>query len=132
MQGLPCFSCSSRFVALPIFMGPVYNAGQTIQNFYQTMDNQGWEAIQWAKTNTPKDSVFVSDAFYGWWFGGFAQRPTYSAVDPQYLTINEEYNKTLFARNLLDTDYLIDNGYVPSSRRRRIPCQGIIQSFWRT
>ncbi len=43
---------------------------------------------------------------------GFAQRPTYSAVDPQYLTNNDEYNKTLFARNLLDTDYLIDNGLV--------------------
>jgi hypothetical protein len=100
------------FVALPIFMGPVYNVGQSIQQFYQTMDNQGFEAIEWAKTNTPKDAAFVSDALYGWWFGGFAQRPTYSAVDPQYLTINDEYNKTLFARNLLDTDYLMDNGLV--------------------
>jgi hypothetical protein len=100
------------FVALPIFMGPVYNAGQSIQHFYQTMDNQAFEAIEWAKTNTPKDATFVSDALYGWWFGGFAQRPTYSAVDPQYLTINDEYNKTLFARNLLDTDYLMDNGMV--------------------
>jgi hypothetical protein len=100
------------FVALPIFMGPVYNAGQTIQQFYQTMDNQGFDAIEWAKSNTPNDAAFVSDALYGWWFGGFAQRPTYSAVDPQYLTNNDEYNKTLFARNLLDTDYLIDNGLV--------------------
>ena len=100
------------FVALPIFMGPVYNAGQTIQQFYQTMENQGFDAIEWAKTNTPKDAAFVSDALYGWWFGGFAQRPTYSAVDPQYLTNNDEYNKTLFARNLLETDYLIDNGLV--------------------
>ena len=100
------------FVALPIFMGPVYNAGQSIQHFYQTMDNQAFEAIEWAKTNTPKDAAFVSDALYGWWFGGFAQRPTYSAVDPQYLTNNDEYNKTLFARNLLDTDYLMDNGLV--------------------
>ncbi len=109
--GFTLFFILFSFLALPIFMGPVYNTGQTIQKFYQTMDNQGWEAIQWAKTNTPKDSVFVSDALYGWWFGGFAQRRTYSAVDPQYLSINEEYNKTLFARNLLDTDYLIDNGY---------------------
>ena len=109
--GFIVFFLLFSFVALPIFMGPMYHAGESIQNFYQTMDNQGWEAIQWAKTNTPKDSVFVSDALYGWWFGGFAQRRTYSAVDPQYLTINEEFNKTLFARNLLDTDYLIDNGY---------------------
>ena len=109
--GFTLFFLLFSYLAFPTFMGPVYHAGESIQKFYQTMDNQGWEAIQWAKTNTPKDSVFVSDALYGWWFGGFAQRRTYSAVDPQYLTINEEYNKTLFARNLLDTDYSIDNGY---------------------
>ena len=100
------------FLALPIFMGPVYEGGITIQRFYQTIDSKLMEAIQWAKTNTPADSVFVADALYGWWFSGFAQRPTYSAVDPQYLSINEEYNKTLFARNLLDTDYLLDNGLI--------------------
>jgi hypothetical protein len=99
------------FLLLPIFMGPVYAGGKTIQQFYQTMDSQLMEPIQWAKTNTSPDSVFVADALYGWWFSGFAQRKTYSAVDPQYLSINEEFNKTLFARSLLDTDYLIDNGY---------------------
>ena len=93
-------------------MGPVYNVGQSIQSFYQVMDNPGWDAIQWAKANTPPDSVFVSDAYYGWWFGGFAQRRTYSAVDPQYLSINEEYDKALFARTLMDTDYLVDNGWI--------------------
>ena len=101
------------FVVLPIFMSPIYyNTGQSIQSFYQTMTDQGWEAINWAKANTPTDAVFVSDALYGWWLGGFAQRRTYSAVDPQYLSINEEYDKAVFARTLLDTDYLIDNGLV--------------------
>lgn len=101
------------FVAIPIFMGPIYyRFGLSIQSYYQTMNEEGWEAIEWAKANTPADSVFVSDALYGWWFSGFAQRRTYSAVDPQYLSINEEYEKTLFARTLLDTDYLIDNGLV--------------------
>jgi hypothetical protein len=94
-------------------MSPIYyNGGQTIQSFYQLIDNQLWDAIQWAKTNTSKNSVFVSDALYGWWLGGFAQRRTYSAVDPQYLTINGEYNRSLFAKSLLDTDYLIDNGLI--------------------
>lgn len=100
------------FLALPIFMGPIYEGGLTIQSYYQTMNQDGWRAIEWSKAHTPADSVFVSDALYGWWFSGFAQRRTYSAVDPQYLSINEEYEKTLFARTLLDTDYLIDNGLV--------------------
>jgi hypothetical protein len=122
-SGFILFFLLLSFIALPIFMSPIYyNSGQTIQSFYQLMDNQLWDAIQWTKTNTSTFSVFVSDALYGWWFGGFAQRRTLSAVDPQYLTINGEYNKSLFAKSLLDTDFLIDNsliqvrddgGYIP-------------------
>ena len=78
------------FVFIPIFMTPSQNVGETIQSFYQFMNNPGWEAIQWIKQNTPANSVFVSDALYGWWLGGFAQRPTLSAVDPQYLTSARE------------------------------------------
>jgi hypothetical protein len=100
------------FIALPIFMTPSQNIGETIQNYYQVMNNQGWKAIQWAKQNTPPNSVFVSDALYGWWFGGFAQRPTLSAVDPQYLTNARELAPAKNASNLLDTDYLVDNGLV--------------------
>ena len=36
--------------------------------------------MQWLKQNTPENSVLVADALYGWWLGGFAQRPTLSAV----------------------------------------------------
>ena len=46
---------------------------------------------------------------YGWWFGGFAQRPTLSAVDPQYLSLNREVDNATFASKFLDTDYIIDN-----------------------
>ena len=97
------------FVAFPIFMTPSQNVGETIQSFYQVMNNPGWEAIQWIKQNTPTNSVFVSDALYGWWLGGFAQRPTLSAVDPQYLTSARELEPAKNASYLLDTDYLLDN-----------------------
>ena len=96
--------------AFPIFITPWQ--GTTDQSFYQVMDNPGYQAILWAKQNTAANSVFVSDALYGWWFGGFAQRPTLSAVDPQYLTIAREFAPANFAKNLLDTDYMIDNGYI--------------------
>ena len=101
------------FVALPVFMSPIYNnVGESIQSYYQTMDNYGWEALQWVKNNTEGNAVFVTDALYGWWLGGFAQRPTLSAVDPQFLSLNREVDNATFARNLLDTDYLIDNGWL--------------------
>jgi hypothetical protein len=75
--GIASFALLFSFFALPFFMTPWQ--GTTVQGFYQTMTNPGYEAIQWAKQNTPTNAVFVSDALYGWWFGGFAQRPTLSA-----------------------------------------------------
>jgi hypothetical protein len=110
--GFILFFLLFSFVFIPVFMTPFQNVGETIQSFYQVMNNPGWEAIQWAKQNTPTNSVFVSDALYGWWFGGFAQRPTLSAVDPQYLTSARELAPAKNASNLLDTDYLIDNGLI--------------------
>jgi hypothetical protein len=98
------------FLDLPIFLTPWQ--GISDQNYYQIMNNAGYQAIQWSKQNTPANSVFVSDATYGWWLGGFAQRPTISAVSPQFLTVARELNPAQNASLLLDTDYMIDNGYI--------------------
>jgi hypothetical protein len=44
--------------------------------------------------------------------GGFAQRPTISAVPKQFLTLSDELAPAQAVNGLLDTDYIIDNGYV--------------------
>ena len=98
------------FFMVPIFLTPY--RGVELQSFYQTMNDSGYEAIQWARQNTPAGSVFVSDAYYGWWFSGFAERPTLSAVDPQYLSLAREFEPAKVAKNLIDTDYVIDNGLI--------------------
>ena len=98
------------FFAVPIFLTPF--RGVEIQRFYQTMNDSGYEAMQWAHQNTPDGSVFVSDAYYGWWFSGFARRPTLSAVDPQYLALAREFEPAKVAKSLLDTNYMIDNGLI--------------------
>jgi len=98
------------FLTVPLSLTPW--EGTRVQGFYQVMDNPSYDAMQWARENTPQGSVFVSDALYGWWFGGFAQRPTLSAVDPQYLTLSREFAPAKAAKNLLDTDYVIDNGLI--------------------
>lgn len=108
--GFILFFVLASFLLFPVLMTPWQ--GVTVQSFYQVMNNPGYDAIQWAKQNTAPGSVFVSDALYGWWFGGFAQRPTLSAVDPQYLTVARELNPAKNASLLLDTDYMIDNGYI--------------------
>ena len=98
------------FLTVPLSLTPW--EGMRVQGFYQVMDNPSYDAMQWARENTPQGSVFVSDALYGWWFGGFAQRPTLSAVDPQYLTLSREFAPAKAAKNLLDTDYVVDNGLI--------------------
>jgi hypothetical protein len=98
------------FLTVPIFLTPFQ--GTVIQGFYQTMNAPRYEAIQWAREDTPYGSVFVSDAYYGWWFSGFAERPTLSAVDPQYLALAREFEPAQVAKSLLDTDYMIDNGLI--------------------
>jgi hypothetical protein len=108
--GFALFFLLFSFFVIPIFATPM--EGHTIQSFYQFMDQPGWEGIQWIKQNTPANSVFVSDAHYGWWLGGFAQRPTLSAVDPEYLTSAREVAPAKNATYLLDTDYLVDNNLV--------------------
>ncbi len=108
--GFILFFLLFSFVAIPVFLTPM--EGLRIQSFYQVMNNPGWDAIQWIKQNTSSNSVFVSDALYGWWLSGFAQRPTLSAVDPQYLTSAREVNPAKNASYLLDTDYLVDNNLI--------------------
>lgn len=96
------------YLMIPIFASPAQ--GIAVQSFYQLMDKPMYEAIQWAQNNTPPNAVFLTDAEYGWWFGGFAQRPTISAVEPEYLTNAREVEPAKLASYVLDTDYLIDNG----------------------
>ncbi len=81
-------------------------------NFFQVMNKPQYEAIEWVKSNTPAGSVCVADAEFGWWLSGFAARPTLSAVDPQYLILQREFEPAKVASNLLKANYLIDNGLV--------------------
>ena len=97
-------------LSAPIFSPPW--EGVKIQSFYQVMDNEGYKAIEWAKQNTPTDSVFVSDMGYGWWLAGFGQRPTLTDIDLQASTLAREVSISKNVSYMLDTDYVIDNGYV--------------------
>jgi|WetSurMetagenome_2_1015567.scaffolds.fasta_scaffold15766_2 hypothetical protein len=92
----------------PLFALPSVGVNQA--NYFQVMTNSKYEALQWIKANTPGNSVFVAEANYGWWLSGFAQRPTLSAVDPQFLILQREFEPAEVASNLLKADYLVDNG----------------------
>jgi hypothetical protein len=84
----------------------------TESSYYQVMTPAKYDAIQWIKNNTPENAVFVADADYGWWLSGFAQRPTLAAVNSQFLILAHEIEPAKAAKNILTTDYFIDNGII--------------------
>jgi hypothetical protein len=92
----------------PLFALPNVGVAQT--NYFQVMNPTEYEAIKWIQANTPPNSVCVADANFGWWLSGFAQRPTLSAVDPQFLILKREFEPAQVASNLLRADYLVENG----------------------
>ncbi|MGD6851640.1 MAG: hypothetical protein ACQCN6_06235 [Candidatus Bathyarchaeia archaeon] len=92
----------------PLFALP--NAGAAQANFFQVMTPAKYQAIEWARTSTPEGSVFVADAEFGWWLSGFAKRPTLSAVDPQYLILQREFEPAKVASNFMKADYIAENG----------------------
>ena len=98
------------FFAVPVFLTPW--RGAEISTFYQAMTDSGYEAVEWIRQQTPVGSVLVSDAYFGWWLSGFAQRPTLSAVDPEFLTLTREFEPAKMAKRLLDADYVVDNGLI--------------------
>jgi hypothetical protein len=95
------------FFFVPLFVSP--NGGVTYKSFYQAMNEPLYDAMNWVKTNTSSDATFVTEAYYGWWFAGFTQRRTWSAVEPQFLSLSREFSIAQMATNLLDTDYLFES-----------------------
>lgn len=105
-------------LTLPVFSTPVnlsiidpLSVNERV-NFFQVMDQKQYEAIEWIKSNTPEDAVFVADAEFGWWLSGFAKRRTLSAVDPQYLILRHEFEPARVANNLLKANYIVSNGLI--------------------
>jgi len=92
----------------PLFTLP--HVGLAQSKYFQLMTPAKYEAIQWVQTNTPEGSVCVADAEFGWWLSGFAKRPTLSAVNPQFLILQREFEPAQIASNLLEANYLVDNG----------------------
>jgi len=99
------------FVPL-LFVTP--NEGVICQTFYQAMNDPLYQAMDWIKVNTPANATFITEAYYGWWLAGFAQRPTWSAVPPQFLSLSREFQIAQVATNVLDTNYLFESSFKSS------------------
>lgn len=76
---------------------------------YQILDDSALEALDWLREQSPPDARVVANesisrVSYAWWVEGYAQRPTYSLIEPDYLSFAEEKDQSVLARRLLDEE----------------------------
>ena len=76
---------------------------------YQIVDGPALEALNWLHEQTPPGALVVANEStgrisYAWWVEGYAERPTYSLIEPQYLSFSEEKAQSSLANRLLDEE----------------------------
>jgi hypothetical protein len=76
---------------------------------YQIVDGPALEALNWLHEQTPPGArVVANDSIgrvsYAWWVEGYAERPTYSLIEPDYLSFAEEKEQSILASRLLDEE----------------------------
>jgi hypothetical protein len=76
---------------------------------YQIVDGPALEALNWLHERTPSDARVVANdsasrVSYAWWVEGYAERPTYSLIEPAFLSFAEEKEQSTLATRLLDED----------------------------
>jgi hypothetical protein len=76
---------------------------------YQMVDGPALEALDWLHERTPPGARVVANesigrVSYAWWVEGYAERPTYSLIEPAYLSFSEEKEQSSLATRLLDED----------------------------
>jgi hypothetical protein len=76
---------------------------------YQIVDGPALEALDWLHARTPPGARVVANesigrVSYAWWVEGYAERPTYSLIEPDYLSFAEEKEQSSLASRLLDEE----------------------------
>jgi hypothetical protein len=76
---------------------------------YQVVDDSALEALEWLRESSPPGAVVVANespyrVSYAWWVEGFAERPTYSLIKPEFLSFGEEKEQSALATRLLERE----------------------------
>jgi hypothetical protein len=79
------------------------------RHLYHIVDGSALEALDWLRERTPPGTMVLandspSNVSYAWWVEGYAQRPTYSLIDPSFLAFAEEKEQSILASRLLDEE----------------------------
>lgn len=76
---------------------------------YQILNASAVEALDWLRDETPPGTVVLANdsptrVSYAWWVEGYARRPTYSLIEPDYLSFGQEKAQSMLATRLVDPE----------------------------
>jgi hypothetical protein len=110
MRGLEHATLGLGAVTLLILLVGGGNSRLTeARTVYQVVDDSALEALNWLQENSPPGALVVANESpyrisYAWWVEGFAERPTYSMIMPEFLSFAEEKEQSALAHRLLDSE----------------------------
>ncbi len=84
-----------------------------VRDKFQAMDSNAVQALDWLRTNTPRDTVVLPGnnhgvANYAWWVEGYAQRPAYGLIFPEFLSFKQEIAQSEVAWKITDDSTPLD------------------------
>ena len=100
----------STAVFIVIFLVGVLTFGQLRSqlafSWFRVVDNQVLAALDWVRANRNSGDIAVAsetphEGILGWWVEGYAELPTYLAVDPRWLSFSEEKTQAEVAHHFL-------------------------------
>lgn len=74
---------------------------------YHIVDSSALDALDWLREQTPPGTLVMANespsrVSYAWWVEGYAERPTYSLIVPDFLSFAEEKEQSMLASRLID------------------------------
>ena len=113
-RSFPRFAVAGLLAGLIVY-GAVFSQRELSRglDYYTYLDETRWNAVQWMKMNTPKDTVAVAyPEHLGWWIEGEAPRTVFEVTDRDMEANKVERQRALIAELLMSRNRGMDNGYI--------------------
>jgi len=102
------------FIIISIQVCGAYRRLVDAVDWYQVLDNDSIEALDWISKNTPKGSTLLAcDENLNVWIEGYARRRALGGPKPLgYYVVAPEHEKALISNIICLGNYVMENGYI--------------------
>jgi len=102
------------FIIISIQVRGAYSRLVDAVDWYQVLDNDSIEALDWISKNIPKGATLLAcDENLNVWIEGYARRRALGGPKPlDYYVVAPEYEKALVSNIICLGNYVMENGYI--------------------